>query len=492
MAGVVSSFFLFCLFLWPLANLTPAFAVVATPEFLPDRILIKPAAGIAPTELEHFHALQNTTVRQRFRLSGVEVLQLPPGAAVPGAVAAYQKSGLVEFAEPDYILHADATIPNDPKFLDGTLWALDNYGQNGGTPGADIHAVEAWDVQTSASNVVVAVLDTGIRYTHEDLAANMWVNTNDGSHGFDAFTGTNDPNDDNGHGTLIAGVLGGVGNNGKGVAGVAWQVQMMACKCLGSNGLGSDSTLIACIEFAQTNGAQIINASLDSSGYSDAVADAISNLRDAGIIFVASAGNNWGTDVDVTPRYPACYEFDNIVSVSYTTRNDYLGPISNYGATNVDLAAPGDQIYSTCFASNSDYNFNTPGTSFAAGYVSGALALMKQKFPLEDYHQTIFRLLQTVDPLPDLAGTCVTGGRLNVQNALSPPIVLLPLSSNAEPFQLRVSAGPYGTFAIETSPDLVNWSPIYTNSTGTNWSFDFTDEQSTNSAQKFYRAIQLQ
>src|SRR5208282_4676560 len=126
-------------------------------------------------------------------------------------------------------------------FTNGLLWGLYNYGQNSGTAGADIGATNAWNVLTSASNIVVAVLDSGIRYTHEDLASNMWVNPNDGSHGWNAVATNNLPLDDNGHGTQMAGVLGAVGNNGTGVGGVAWQAQLMACKCLNSSGAGSDS-----------------------------------------------------------------------------------------------------------------------------------------------------------------------------------------------------------------------------------------------------------
>jgi subtilisin family serine protease len=495
MAGAFSCIFLFCLCAWQLAGSTTPPATIVAPDFVVGRILIRPKAGLASTALENFQAGQKSRIVRTFKTFGaIQVLQVPEGDTVQSLIAKYQRSGLVDFAEPDYILRASATLPNDPIFLDGFLWGLDNYGQNGGTPGADIRATSGWDVQTCASNVVVAILDTGIRCTHEDLAANMWLNTNDNSHGYDAFTDTNDPSDDQGHGTLIAGVVGAVGNNGKGVTGVAWQVRMMACKCLDLHGQGSDSTLIACLEFAQTNGARIINASLDSASYSEAVSNTIASLRDAGIILVASAGNNWA-DVDVTPRFPACYDLDNIVSVAYTARDDTLGFLSNYGPTNVDLAAPGGPIYSTSNqADDSYYPTNFPdnmlvGTSFAAAYVSGALALMQAKYPLEDYRQNIFRLLHTTDPVPDLEGKCVTGGRLNLRKALCPPITLLPVSTNCKPFQFQIASGPYRTCAIESSADLTSWSPIFTNTTSTNWTFDFTDDQSTNSPQTFYRAV---
>jgi subtilisin family serine protease len=442
-----------------------------------------------------FHAERQAKVLKNFpRLGGVQVLRVPKNESVASLITKYQASGLVEFAEPDYLVHADAA-PNDPKYLDGTLWGLNNTGQNGGTPDADIDAPEAWDVLNSASNIVVAVLDTGIRYTHEDLASNMWVNPIDGGHGFNAFTGTNDVADDNGHGTQIAGVLGAVGNNGKGVVGVAWRVQLMACKCLDSSANGSDSTVIACIDYARTNGAQIINASLDSPGSSIAVSNAIVAARDAGIIFVASAGNGTpGTDDDISPKYPACYDIDNIVSVAYTTRTDGLGFLSNYGATNVDLAAPGDQIYSTYPASDVSYYpppgfINVAGTSFAAAYVSGACVLMKAKYPSENYQQIIARILKATDPVPALAGKCVTGGRLNLWKALSPPINLISVpGSDGAPFQLRVSTGANRPCVIETSPDLVTWTPIFTNTTAADGTFDFVDVNSASAAHRFYRA----
>jgi subtilisin family serine protease len=482
--------------------MSPALAVlVSPPEYRSDQILIKPKPEVSSADLARFHSARNANVRQTFEGIGrIQVVRLPEGATVSGFISEYKNSGLVEFAEPDFFVHASATTPNDPQFLDGTLWGLNNYGQNNGTPGADIHAPEGWDILTSASNVVVAILDTGIRYTHEDLAANMWVSPIDGGHGYNAFSITNppnDPNDDNGHGTLIAGLIGGVGNNGKGVTGVAWQVQMMACKCLDSDGNGSDSTVIGSIEYAWTNGAQIINASLDTSAYSDAVSDAIAAVRDSGIIFVASAGNNW-RNLDITPRYPACYDIDNIVSVAYTTRDDLLGLLSNFSATQVDLAAPGDEVFSTYYNADDDYyptnslddDDELEGTSFAAAYVSGALALLRERYPTDTYQQIISRLLNGVDVVPDLAGRCVTGGRLNLRKALSSPIQLMPLSTAGnQPFQLRVSSGPNRTCVVEASADLMSWSPVGTNVTSASGTFDFTDAQSTSCQQLFYRAV---
>jgi subtilisin family serine protease len=337
----------------PAQTISRSTAASISSAYREDQILVQPKPGADPEAMAGLHATQRGRVLQTFqRLGNLQVVAVPAGETVPGLIANYQQSGLIEFAEPDY--HRQLNLaPNDPKYLDGTLWGLNNYGQNGGSPHADIDATNAWQVLTSASNIVVAILDSGIRYTHEDLAANMWTNQL-GQCGLNSFAGTLDPNDDNGHGTLMAGVLGAVGNNGKGVVGVAWQVRMMACKCFSAGGQSSDSAIIACIDYAQTNGARILSASFDSPSYSQAVSNAIYAARNSGIIFVASCGNNTA-NIDVTPHYPACYSIDNIVSVAYTTRNDALGGFSNYGATNVDLAAPGDQIYSTYSATDSYY-----------------------------------------------------------------------------------------------------------------------------------------
>ena len=321
------------------------------------------------------------------------------------------------------------------------MWGLNNYGQNSGTVNADIDAPEAWDVLTSASNIVVAVLDSGIRATHEDLASNIWVNPIDGGHGFNAFTGTNDPSDDGGsHGTMVAGALGAVGNNGKGVCGVAWRVQMMACKCL-DNGTGSDSTLIACIEYARTNGARIINASLDTPTSSLALSNAIVATRDAGIIWVASAGNN-AYNVEVNPSYPTCYGIDNVVSSgtchppAQTTWGNF--PIMEQrmwrSLRRVIRFTPPMPRRTPIIIHH--FRFTTlPQTSFSAPYVSGALALLLAVFPSENYHQIIQRLLNATDPLPSLAGKCVTGGRLNLKKALKPDIQLAPVAAAAGTIQ---------------------------------------------------------
>ena len=443
-----------------------------------DQILVQPKSGTSAAALARFHDAQKGKVLRIFEKIGhLQIVSVAPGETVPGLVAKYQQSGLVEFAEPDYIGHVMA-IPNEQNYTNGTLWGLNM-----------IEAPAAWDVLTCASNILVAVLDTGVRYTHEDLASNMWTNPNGGGHGLNALTGSNDPSDDSGHGTEVAGVLGAVGNNGKGVVGVAWRAQIMACKCFNNFGVGTLSACIACLDYARTNGARIVNASWGFAPGSLALSNAVACLRDAGIIVVAACGNS-ASDVDVNPVYPACYPLDNVVSVAYTTRADTLATASNYGRTNVHLAAPGEQIYSTFGAADSGsfaYHTDT-GTSFAAPYVTGVFALMLVGYPGENYRQIINRVLSATEPLPSLTGKCTTGGRLNVRKALTPIRLTVTASAGGGPFQLRVSAATNLACVIQVSTDLAGWSPIFTNATSASGIFDFIDPQSTNSALRFYRA----
>ena len=465
------------------------FPPITTPPYLSDRILIKPNPGVDSAALAGFSAAHRGKVLRIFeKLGDMQVVRVPAGETVPGLVARYQRSGLVEFAEPDYTGRVFAT-PNDPKLLDGTLWGLHNTGQSGGAPGADIDALGGWDILHSASNIVVAVIDTGVRATHEDLAANMWINPSDGSHGTNALAGTTNPSDDSGHGTLVAGVLGAVGDNGKGITGVAWRLQLMACKAFNNFGVGNVSAAVACLEYARAHGAVIINASWGFTN-SLALSNAIAGARQDGIIVVAAAGNS-AANIDEEPVYPAGYDLDNVVTVAYTSRHDALSANSNYGAASVDLAAPGEQIHST-FGAADNFYFTSTGSSFAASYVAGALALMRVKHPGETPRQIIARLLRGVDPVPALAGRCVTGGRLNLRKALEPPILLTAVSpADASPFHLRLSAEPDRTLVIEISDDLTAWTPVFTNTTSVEGTFDFVDEALSTVRRRFYRAVKL-
>lgn len=405
-------------------------------RFHPSRIIIKPKADINAFELEKFHQNKGVKIYRKFHeLGNIQSIIIPKGMSVEEAVNFYAASGLVEYAEPDYLIHADQITPNDPLYLSGSQWNLNNTGQFGGVPDADIDAPEGWAIQNSASNIIVAIIDSGIRYSHEDLKDNMWKNPGeipgngidddnngyiDDIYGINAVDGAanpGDPMDDFGHGTHVAGIIGASANNGKGIAGIAWKVKLMALKFIDSSNNGYLSDAVECINYAIKKGAKIINASWGSPDSSYTLQSAISSARNAGIIFVASAGND-SKDNDSTPTYPACYNLDNIISVAATDLSDSLANYSNYGATTVDLAAPGTSIYSTFFINDSYYLYLS-GTSMAAPHVSAICALAWERFYIHNYRQIISRVLQGVDKIPSLAGKCVTGGRANLYKVLS-------------------------------------------------------------------------
>ena len=235
--------------------------------------------------------------------------------------------------------------------------------------------------------------------------------------------------DDNGHGTHVAGIIGAVGDNAKGIVGVAWSVQIMACKFLDSAGNGYNSDALTCIEFARTNGAQILNLSWGGSEYSEAISNAISAVRAEGIIVVAAAGNN-ARNTDVSPFFPASLPLENIVAVGASSRTDSIWSLSNYGPASVDLFAPGVSIYSTSFGSDGSYA-NRDGASMSAAAVSGAFAILRQGNPGVSASVLIEQLLAAVDYAPAYLGKCVTGGRLNLRKAIDRPTI--SAASSTEP-----------------------------------------------------------
>jgi len=378
------------------------------------RIIAKPRAGrVAAADIGE--ASSGLKTQGRFpRFGNLRVLQLDAHESVKDAVARLRATGLYEYVEPDQIRYARA-VPGDPKF--SSQWSL----YNSSDASHDIDATAAWDVIHDATNVVVGVLDSGIRLTHQDLAANLWSKS--GIHGINAIDGNGAissyyPNDsDTGHGTHVSGIIGAAGNNGIGISGVAWKVKLMGLRFLhGADGTGSVSDSVTCIDYAIQNGAKIINASYGSPAYSQAEYDAIAAARAAGIIFVAAAGND-SLDTDHGNDYPAAYPLDNIVTVAATDRDDAFADYSNYGSGSVDLAAPGTDILSTYNGSDADYE-TFSGTSMATPHVTGALALLCAKYPSETYRQIINRLLRGTDRLTALSGKVQTGGRLNIARAL--------------------------------------------------------------------------
>ena len=372
--------------------------------------------------------LHGAKITQSLELvDGLYELQLSQGMSIEGALAVFQADTRVATAEANYRLMLEG-IPNDPRF--SSMYGLNNTAQTGGTQDADIDAPEAWNINTGTKRTIVAVIDTGVDYNHQDLAANMWRNTgeisgdgvdNDGNgyvddiYGYDFANNDADPMDDNGHGTHVSGTIGAVGNNGIGTTGVNWNTRIMALKFLAADGSGSTAGAISALNYAVRMGANLSNNSWGGGGSSSLLSQAISNAKNAGHIFVAAAGNS-GLNNDATANYPSNYDFDNVVAVAATDNKDVLASFSNYGATTVDIAAPGVGILSTL--PGNTYG-TLSGTSMATPHVSGAISLIWDQNPTFTYQQVIAKLYSSVDKIAGLNGKVATGGRLNIGNALN-------------------------------------------------------------------------
>jgi subtilisin family serine protease len=397
--------------------------------FATRRIIVKFADGAPSTVRQAIMNDLGAATIKNLDLIDAEVWEVLSYSTTE-AVAKYQMHEAIEYIEPDYQLQA-VEIPNDPMFDE--LYGLHNTGQTGGTAGADIAAVSAWDVFTGSDDVVVVVIDTGVDYTHADLADNAWANPgevpgngidDDGNgfiddvRGWDFVNSDNDPMDDNGHGTHCSGTIGAVGDNGIGVVGVNWDVSIMGVKFLDSGGSGWTSDAILSIDYALTiPGVKVMSNSWGGGGYSEALEDAIQRAHDAGVLFVCAAGNYVG-NTDINPNYPSCYTVPNVMSIAATDHNDDLASFSGYGPTTVDLGAPGDDIMSTL--PGNGYG-ELGGTSMATPHVSGVAALIWGRFPAMTVTQVKALIMDSVDPIDALDGMCVTGGRLNAFNCIAEP-----------------------------------------------------------------------
>jgi subtilisin family serine protease len=387
----------------------------AAPPFVDDSVLVRFAPGTPGAAKAAARASAGGNLDATLALvPGLERLKLH-GRGVDNAVAALSKNPNVLYAEPDYVVSAIAT-PNDPLF--GQLWGM-----------AAINAPAAWDVSTGSASVVVGDIDTGIDYTHPDLAANAWVNPgeaagngvdDDGNgyvddvNGWDFVSNDNDPMDDHGHGTHTSGTVGAKGDNGVGVVGVNWNVRVAGLKFLNAQGSGSTSNAVLALGYAVAKGMKVTNNSWGGGGFSQSLYNAIANARNAGTLFVAAAGNS-SSNNNLLPFYPASYDLDNVIAVAATTSTDGLASFSNYGATSVDLGAPGAGITSTVPGTRYE---SWSGTSMATPHVSGAAALLYAAHPSWTYAQVRDRIFCTARPLSALAGKTATGGILDIGAAL--------------------------------------------------------------------------
>jgi outer membrane protein assembly factor BamB/subtilisin family serine protease len=437
-----------------LSRLVAADDAPPTPEelrrgYFSRTLIARPKAAVDSARLATAESGAGTRLRRTLpRVRNLRVIELARDEDPVEVAKRLNATGLYDYVEPDYILRIHAE-PSDPRL--GDQWHLRNTGQNDGKPGADISAVAAWDIIKEAPDVIVAVIDSGVRLSHEDLRDNLWVNPgesgggketdnvdNDGDGYIDDVNGINvlaaagtrtrgSPFDDSGHGSHVAGLIGAVGNNAAGGTGVAWKVKIMPLKFLGSDGTGPSTGAIECINYAVAHGARVINGSFgQNSASSKAMLDALGAARDAGIIYVGSAGND-SLDIELAARSPQTDLVDNLILVANTTRKDDLAASSSYGTGLVDLGAPGTEIFSLGIGSDSDYRVRT-GTSMASPIVAGAVALLRARYPDDSPRAIINRVLNSVDPLPGLAGKVGSGGRLNLARALAPTTSTRPIN----------------------------------------------------------------
>ncbi len=440
--------------------------IQVTEDYAPDRLIVryKPEAVKRQSGFMSVQAMANAEAGSRVVCDlstsgavGMQVVQVT-GTSLSRAMEVYKTNPDVLYVEPDYRISlspiektstsapvqaqglraAGTGWPNDPGYTQ--LWGLENTGQTPfyGKPGADIKAPLAWGATTGSSSVVIALIDTGVDYTHPDLSSNIWQNPgeylngadDDGNGYIDDIRGwnfvskNNDPMDDNGHGTHCAGTMAAVGNNGIGVTGVTWNAKIMPLKFLDSKGSGYTSDAISAILYATQKGVPLISCSFSGPGESQALKEAIDS---SSALFICAAGNA-GANSDITPQYPAGYPSSQIISVAASTYQDTLASFSNYGVSSVDIAAPGVSIYSTTKSGGYSY---LNGTSMAVPYVTGTAALLKARNPSISTAQMKSKILGSCDVLASLSGKVATGGRLNAAKALD---VTIPTPSPTPTF----------------------------------------------------------
>lgn len=381
----------------------------------------------------HVRSALHAQRKKTFRRTNVDLVSISEqNASISATAQSLLAQGVIEYIEPNYIVSIYAT-PNDSRY--SSLWGLHNTGQSGGTVDVDIDAPEAWNISTGDDDVVIGVLDTGVDYHHVDLAANMWVNSDeiaangidddsngviDDIYGYNAVNDSGNPDDDNFHGTHVAGTIAGVGNNNSGVVGVSWNSKIMALKFLDSDGYGTMSDAVEAIEYAilmKERGVnlRIFNNSWGGSGYSSTLKSAFEEAQALGIISIAAAGNE-SSNNDVTPSYPASFTVSSLISVASINRYGNLSSFSNYGNTTVDLAAPGESILST--VPGNAYGYSS-GTSMATPMVSGVAALLFSVRPWLTANEAKTLLLENTTSLGALSGAVATDGMLNASRTLA-------------------------------------------------------------------------
>lgn len=396
-------------------------------KFVAGEFVVKLKKGFNPPQL-----LNDFEIKERLS-DDILVVKTISEKTMSNGLLALQKISQFEIVEPNYIFHMTRT-PNDPQLA--KTWGLQNIGQTDskgrkGLPGVDVGADKAWDITIGNRDIVVAVIDTGIDFSSPDLKENAWVNDaelhgqvgvdDDGNgyvddiNGYDFLNNTGKIIDDHGHGTHIAGVIGARGDDGMGIAGINWNVRIMALKFLSANGGGDLASALKAIRYATRMKAQVTNNSWGGGDKSELLKQAIQEASDAGVLFVAASGNS-GENADVLPEFPAAFNLPNMISVAAINNRGQLSNFSNFGSNSVHIGAPGENIYSTL--PNSEYD-SWSGTSMAAPFVTGAVALLWGNEPQLTMKEVKERLMKTATPLASLRKRTIAGGMVDLFAALN-------------------------------------------------------------------------
>lgn len=412
---------------------------IPVPESVPGQFLVRfknPGAVRSSVALQSMEEKTKGKIIRSHVEQNFVILQKPLIQSMGSALQEIQSVDDVLYVEPNFVYRATKTS-NDPDL--GQLWGLKNVGQvdaakQAGVTGIDVDAERAWDITTGSANTIVAVIDSGLDYNHPDLMANAWTNTleangqpgvDDDNNGLiDDIHGANfvnpakptgDPMDDHGHGTHCSGTVGGKGNDGRGIVGVAWDVKIIGVKFLNEDGSGNLEAAIQAVDYATKMGARIMSNSWAGGGYSKFLEEAIQRADAAGVLFVAASSNASG-DNDAIPVYPASYHSPNIVVVAAIDNRGGLAEFSNYGKTTVHIAAPGVNIFSSVH----EGNYATwSGTSMATPHVSGVAALLVSADPTLTHYQLKDRLLAGARPMASLRHKVITGGVVNAYYSLT-------------------------------------------------------------------------
>jgi RHS repeat-associated protein len=390
----------------------------APARYRDGEILVRFRDGVSAKDKETIFATHGVRRNQKLEGdSGFEKLQLSAGRDAKAAVLQLLLNPQVQFAEPNFLISKEDLTPNDPQFKE--QWALQNTGQNGGQFGSDIKAGAAWDKTTGSAATVIAVIDSGIDFTHPDLKNNQWTNpkpsTNNDLHGWDFTNNSAEIKDEQGHGTAVAGIIAAEGNNAVGISGVMWRASLMSLRVLDNTGTGDVANAVQAIDYAVTHGAQVINLSWGTSGESAVLKDAIERALKRNVVVVCSAGNN-GKDLDANPYYPASFGIKDLITVAGTDNFDQPASWSNYGARTVTVAAPGTDILTTQI--NNSYRTVT-GTSAAAPVVAGIAGLLKTSRPGANAAQVARAISDSARKIASLSGKVSSGGVVSAADALT-------------------------------------------------------------------------